>query len=160
MQTAQIGPLQLLERRILENNTKIEAWFRERWQETPPVMYGSVDLRNAGFKLAPVDMNLYPAGFNNPTKTSFLWQYKQLKPCWYTIYLAAKHSDYSKVAHAIRCIGKMYPPLQKYFDSNGFDVRIGGLPDTFSDVTKMTTPSGKTVTITHLLRREGNHLYF
>jgi len=31
-------------------------------------VYGSVDLRNAGFKLAPVDMNLFPAGFNNLNK--------------------------------------------------------------------------------------------
>ena len=27
--------------------------------------YSSVDLRNAGFKLAPVDLNLFPGGFNN-----------------------------------------------------------------------------------------------
>src|SRR5262249_24278529 len=27
--------------------------------------YGSVDLRNSGFKLAPVDTNLLPGGFNN-----------------------------------------------------------------------------------------------
>src|SRR4029453_5538291 len=27
--------------------------------------YASVDLRNAGFKLAPVDTNLFPGGFNN-----------------------------------------------------------------------------------------------
>ena len=30
-----------------------------------PAFYGSVDLRNAGYKLAPVDMNLFPGGFNN-----------------------------------------------------------------------------------------------
>jgi len=28
-------------------------------------VYCSVDLRNAGFKLAPVDTNLFPGGFNN-----------------------------------------------------------------------------------------------
>jgi glutamate--cysteine ligase len=31
---------------------------------TPPI-YCSVDLRNSGFKLAPVDTNLFPGGFNN-----------------------------------------------------------------------------------------------
>jgi hypothetical protein len=36
-----------------------------QWQEHTPPFYGSVDLRNAGFKLAPVDMNLFPGGFNN-----------------------------------------------------------------------------------------------
>jgi glutamate--cysteine ligase len=29
--------------------------------------YASVDLRNAGFKLAPVDTNLFPGGFNHLT---------------------------------------------------------------------------------------------
>lgn len=159
LQTAQIGPLQLLERRILENNTKIEAWFRERWQETPPVMYGSVDLRNAGFKLAPVDMNLYPAGFNNLNKD--------------LIPLAIQAAETVLVHHLPCCKNIAIIPeshtrnpmywenvstLQSILTQAGFDVRIGGLPDTFSDVTKMTTPSGKTVTITPL-RREGNHLY-
>jgi len=47
------------------HHDSIEAWFQAQWQKTPPLFYGSVDLRNAGFKLAPVDTNLYPAGFNN-----------------------------------------------------------------------------------------------
>ena len=34
-----------------------------------PPFYCSVDLRNAGYKLAPVDTNLFPAGFNNLNPT-------------------------------------------------------------------------------------------
>ena len=45
----------------------IERWFRLEWMEHTPPFYGSVDLRNAGFKLAPVDTNLFPGGFNNLT---------------------------------------------------------------------------------------------
>jgi hypothetical protein len=59
------GPLIELERRILEATPQIERWFRLEWQEHTPPFYCSVDLRNAGFKLAPVDTNLYPGGFNN-----------------------------------------------------------------------------------------------
>lgn len=44
---------------------KIEAWFSEQWALTPPPLYCSVDLRYAGFKLAPVDTNLFAAGFNH-----------------------------------------------------------------------------------------------
>ena len=33
-------------------------------EHTPP-FYSSVDIRNAGFKLSPVDTNLYPGGWNN-----------------------------------------------------------------------------------------------
>ncbi|MBL6751067.1 MAG: glutamate--cysteine ligase [Nevskia sp.] len=63
--TAQTGPLLQLESLLLRRAADIEAWFRGQWHETPPPFYGSVDLRNAGFKLAPVDTNLFPAGFNN-----------------------------------------------------------------------------------------------
>ncbi|OGT47110.1 MAG: glutamate--cysteine ligase [Gammaproteobacteria bacterium RIFCSPHIGHO2_12_FULL_41_15] len=65
LETALKGPLLALEKQILANQFSIETWFREQWQLTPPAFYGSVDLRNAGFKLAPVDTNLFPAGFNN-----------------------------------------------------------------------------------------------
>ncbi|WED42290.1 glutamate--cysteine ligase [Legionella cardiaca] len=63
--TAHCGPLHHVEKIILEKIAPIEAWFREKWQETPPSITSSVDLRHAGFKLAPVDTNLFPAGFNN-----------------------------------------------------------------------------------------------
>ena len=63
--TALTGPLLELERRILGSATEIERWLRGQWQEHTPPFYGSVDLRNCGFKLAPVDMNLFPGGFNN-----------------------------------------------------------------------------------------------
>jgi glutamate--cysteine ligase len=63
--TALNGPLLALERRFLDATPDIERWLRGQWQEHTPPFYGSVDLRNAGFKLAPVDMNLFPGGFNN-----------------------------------------------------------------------------------------------
>nr|WP_308389548.1 glutamate--cysteine ligase [Acidithiobacillus sp. AMEEHan] len=63
--TNQVDPLHELEEHLIRNQCAIERWFRCQWQTTPPPFYGSVDLRNAGFKLAPIDTNLFPAGFNN-----------------------------------------------------------------------------------------------
>jgi glutamate--cysteine ligase len=63
--TAHSGPLYHVEKVILNQIATIEAWFRQKWQETPPPITSSVDLRHAGLKLAPVDTNLFPAGFNN-----------------------------------------------------------------------------------------------
>src|SRR5271157_2725983 len=63
--TALNGPLLDLEHRILKAQPIIEHWFRTQWQEHTIPFYTSVDLRNAGFKLAPVDTNLFPGGFNN-----------------------------------------------------------------------------------------------
>jgi len=65
--TSLTGPINELEQRVLESMPAIERWFRLEWMEHTPPFYCSVDLRNAGFKLAPVDTNLYPNGFNNLT---------------------------------------------------------------------------------------------
>jgi glutamate--cysteine ligase len=63
--TALSGPPPALESQLLAQSISIEHWFRGQWLEHTPPFYGSVDLRNSGFKLAPIDTNLYPGGFNN-----------------------------------------------------------------------------------------------
>lgn len=63
--TAQTGPLFPIEAHIIQEVETIESWFREEWSKTPAPLMSSVDLRHAGFKLAPVDTNLFPAGYNN-----------------------------------------------------------------------------------------------
>ena len=59
------GPINELEQRILDATPAIERWFRLEWMEHTPPFYTSVDVRNAGFKLAPVDTNLFPRCWNN-----------------------------------------------------------------------------------------------
>lgn len=51
--------------RICKKQKELRKWFTQRTQEAIPPLYCSVDLRDAGYKLSPVDCNLYPAGFNN-----------------------------------------------------------------------------------------------
>ena len=63
--TALNGPINELEQRVLDSMPAIERWFRLEWMEHTPPIYTSVDIRNAGFKLAPVDTNLFPGGWNN-----------------------------------------------------------------------------------------------
>ena len=64
--TALTGPLLDLEKKILDATPAIERWFRLEWQEHTPPFYCSVDLRNAGYKLAPVDTNLFPGRLQQP----------------------------------------------------------------------------------------------
>ena len=63
--TALTGPLNELEQRILDATPAIERWFRLEWMEHTPSIYAAIDIRNAGFKVAPTDTNLYPAGWHN-----------------------------------------------------------------------------------------------
>ena len=65
--TALTGPINELEQRVLDSMPAIERWFRLEWMEHTPPFYTSVDVRNAGFKLAPVDTDLFPGGFNHLT---------------------------------------------------------------------------------------------
>ena len=63
--TAQNERFLELEGKILTAQPAIEHWLRGKWSEHSAPFYGSVDLRNSGFKVAPVDTNLFPGGFNN-----------------------------------------------------------------------------------------------
>ena len=54
-----------LEAKIIANQEILEAWFLEKRNELQMPLYGSVDIRDAHWKVAVVDANQYPAGFNN-----------------------------------------------------------------------------------------------
>jgi len=77
--TAYQSPLSTLEMAILNESSRIESWFSERWQKTPALITTSVDLRYAGFKIAPVDTNVFPAGFNNLNENMISLCVKALK---------------------------------------------------------------------------------
>ncbi len=54
---------------ILEQKREqITEWFAEKRAQVPLPIYGSVDIRDANWKVAVVDANHFPAGFNNISK--------------------------------------------------------------------------------------------
>lgn len=55
----------MLAERIQKNRRRLWDWYARHAAEAPPPFYCSIDLRDAGYKVVPVDSNLYPAGFNN-----------------------------------------------------------------------------------------------
>ncbi len=64
--------IQELSKRILKNQPALDRWHQAHMSQlagVPPPVYASLDLRNAGFKIAPVDTNLFPSGFNNLCET-------------------------------------------------------------------------------------------
>ncbi|MBC7396193.1 MAG: glutamate--cysteine ligase [Bdellovibrionales bacterium] len=50
---------------VFANRDEVKAWFDQKFREFPASFYCSVDIRDSGEKVAPVDCNLFPAGFNN-----------------------------------------------------------------------------------------------
>jgi len=55
----------LIHQSILDRLDILQEWFLEKSQATVPPFYSSFDIRDSGFKIACVDANLFPAGFNN-----------------------------------------------------------------------------------------------
>lgn len=56
--------LELLGNLTEQRAQEIAAWFAKAYGDARPFFYSSVDLRYSGHKIAPVDTNLFPAGFN------------------------------------------------------------------------------------------------
>lgn len=69
--SGQMRQLRQLQSAMAGNFAAIEEWLRAAFAESPPPFYASTDLRNNGHKVAPVDTNLFPGGFNNLPPASY-----------------------------------------------------------------------------------------
>ncbi|MBI3042990.1 MAG: glutamate--cysteine ligase [Betaproteobacteria bacterium] len=153
--TALAGPLLDLEQRVLASQPDIEHWLRGQWQEHAAPFYCSVDLRNSGFKLAPVDTNLFPGGFNN------------LNPDFHPLCVQAAMTAIEKACPDAR--GMLLIPeshtrnqyylqnvavLQRMLRNAGVDVHIGTLIPEITGPTELALESGMKLTLEPLTRRD------
>ena len=156
LETALTGPLQAIEKKLLDNQITIEGWFREQWKKTPPPIYGSTDLRNAGFKIAPVDTNLFPAGFNNLNADFFPLCVQAVQATLAEICPDATRLLLIPESHTRnQFYFESMARLQEFFITAGFEMRIGSLNPEITEPTSFTLPSGRTILLEPLLR-EGN----
>ena len=156
MNASYLPQLQAFERQILSNQTKIEAWFRSKWKEHKPPFYGSVDIRNAGYKMASIDMNLFPGGFNN------------LNPNFIQL---ASHAALDAVERACSqaksvlivpenhtrntfYLQNVYA-LSNILRNAGFEVRLGSINPEITEPVELETALGDTVTLEPLQRTRG-----
>lgn len=56
---------EFLHKQILSARDRVQSWFQDKSRGLAFPFYSSFDLRDAGFKIGPVDANIFPAGFNN-----------------------------------------------------------------------------------------------
>ena len=151
--TALNGPLLELERKILDATPTIERWFRLEWQEHTPPLYCSVDLRNAGFKLAPVDANLFPGNFN------------QLPPAVLPLAVQAAMAAIEKIcpdAKNLLLIPEAGTHSRAYLENlaslssimrqAGLNVRIGSLDEELDDPLTIALPDGQQLIFEPLVR--------
>jgi glutamate--cysteine ligase len=151
--TALTGPINELEQRMLESMPAIERWFRLEWMEHTPPFYTSVDLRNAGFKLAPVDTNLYPGGFNNLTHEMLPLAVQAAMAAIEKICPEAKNLLLIPEKHTRNTFYlQNVQRLIQIFTSAGLNVRLGTLDDTITEPTDLQLADGSVLTVEPLVR--------
>ena len=154
--TALTGPINELEQRVLESLPAIERWFRLEWMEHTPPFYASVDLRNAGFKLAPVDTNLYPGGFNNLTPEMLPLAVQAAMAAIEKICPEAKNLLLIPENDTRNTFYLMHlQRLVQIFHQAGLNVRLGSLDDGLKGPTALALPDGSELTLEPLQRRRG-----
>ena len=156
--TALTGPINELEQRILESMPAIERWFRLEWMEHTPPFYSSVDIRNAGFKLAPVDTNLFPAGWNNLTEEMLPLAVQAAMAAIEKICPEAKNlllvpENHTRNTFYLSNVAQ----LQRIFNQAGLNVRLGSLNPEITEETTLSLPNGESIPLAPL-QRDGRRL--
>ena len=154
--TALTGPINELEQRVLDSMPAIERWFRLEWMEHTPPFYSAVDIRNAGFKLAPVDTNLFPDGWHN------------LTPVMLPLAVQAAMAAIEKICPEARNLllipnnnarSSFYlsnvAQLQRIFHMAGLNVRIGSIDPDIKKPTTIELPNGDVITLEPVQRKKG-----
>jgi len=153
--TALNGPINELEQRVLDSMPAIERWFRLEWMEHTPPFYTSVDVRNSGFKLAPVDTNLFPCGWNNLTPEMLPLAVQAAmaaieKICPEARNLLVVPENHTRNTFYLSNLLQ----LKRIFHQAGLNVRFGSLNPEIKDPTDFDVPNGEAITIEPLIRSD------
>lgn len=156
--TANAHPIEEIERHILDHQDDIEIWFRRQFSLSPAPFYASVDLRNAGFKLAPVDTNLFPAGFNNlnPASKPLCIQAIQItleRFCPEAKGILIIPEDHTRNLYYLENVAT----IQEFISLAGYRCALGTLRPDIQSETSFDLPSGRRITL-HPLNRQGDEL--
>ena len=154
--TALTGPINELEQRILDSMPAIERWFRLEWMEHTPPFYTSVDVRNAGYKLAPVDTNLFPNGWNILTQPMLPLAVQAAQAAIEKICPEARNLLIVPDNHIHNTFYLCnLAQLRRVFQMAGLNVRVGSIsPDVKKSVT-MDLPYGESITLEPVVRTKG-----
>ncbi|ABD45326.1 glutamate--cysteine ligase [Ehrlichia chaffeensis str. Heartland] len=103
----------------------IENWFFNKFTKYNPVLNISVDLRVSDYKIAPVDTNIFPAGYNNFTEQSQIYASRLLREyvvnyanCSKILIIAENHTRNLKYIDSLIV-------LKNIVNNAGFVVEVG-----------------------------------
>ncbi len=153
--TALSGAILDLEKRILEAMPTIEYWLRSQLQDHVVPFYCSVDLRNSGFKLAPVDTNLFPGGFNNLNLDfmplciqAMMVAVEKICPDTHSLLLIPE--NHTRNIFYLQNVAVLQTILRR----TGMNVRVGTLLPGISKTLTIDLPNGNSLMLEPIQRKE------
>lgn len=116
---------------LIEKKQQLETFFKEKYKKKIPFIYNSVDIRFSGYKIAPVDTNVFPGGFG--LLNSFEIEngkdfFKNYIKTYYPHFLKENNiliipENHTRNKHYLDNLVN----LKNIFEKAGFNVRLGGL---------------------------------
>ena len=147
------APLKALERQVIAAFAEVESWLRLQFAAAPPLFYSSVDLRNNGHKIASIDANVFPGGFNNLSPANYplaaealLRRLESLCPqCKSVLLIPENHTRNMLYLDSVAV-------LRRLFESAGIAVLLGRLD---GEAAQLTSASGQTLEMLPVERNGG-----
>lgn len=133
-----------IEQVFLRRQIDIESWFREQCKNALLPITCSVDIRNSGYKLTPVDTNVFPAGYNNLSEQelplcvqAFEVTISQIYPgCQRILIIPESHTRNVHYYHSLF-------RLQQIVQQAGYDVKVGTIADDIKQPQTIQTTLGE-----------------
>ena len=144
-----------LAKQFKDKDKELLRWFETRAKGIRLPVTSSVDIRNAGFKIAVVDTNVFPAGFNNLCNNFSKIAAQNFKKYFETLNPGAKKilvipeaftRNWNYMEHL--------KALEKLLHLSGFEVAFGFLGDPLpADPYEIALPSGAKIVLQQLIKQ-------
>ena len=143
-----------LDQLIRTRSNDLETWLDEEFSRAPILPYSSVDVRHSGFKIAPVDTNLFPAGFNNLSSMSRM-RAADAFAGWFDQHFRGLRRILLLPENHTRNLGYLdnVATLLQLFQAAGMDARLGSLSPDITEPTTLPTLTGREVTLIPTVRK-------
>jgi glutamate--cysteine ligase len=145
---------QLLLDKLSSKQSQISYWFAAKSQNIPLHFYNSVDIRHFGHKIAPIDTNCFPAGFNHLSKKS-----RKIASQKAQEYL----NNNSPKTQKILILAESHTKNLRYLENilslaniiknAGYEVQIANLNSEISDILEIDLENNQKITINKIIRK-------
>jgi glutamate--cysteine ligase len=145
---------QLLLDKLSSKQSQISYWFAAKFQNIPLHFYNSVDIRHFGHKIAPIDTNCFPAGFNHLSKKS-----RKIASQKAQEYL----NNNSPKTQKILILAESHTKNLRYLENilslaniiknAGYEVQIANLNSEISDILEIDLENNQKITINKIIRK-------